>query len=252
MTTLLFARHGQASFGQENYDQLSDLGSKQAHLLGAQYAGLQRQIDGLMTGTLSRQRDSAKYFLQGYQAGLEGLQQANDDSNFTDLAQPQVLAGLNEFNHEDIFIKSNPKFATQAGVMAEVNKSPEPMGRLAELFYESMQRWHSGDFDEDYLESWPAFNARVQQTLQDIIALTHNFDSPKTLLIFTSGGVIAALTAALLGEGKPDSQAAFRITPSLVNTGVTSISLKEGKPRLLSLNEHTHLYTAGERYLTWH
>lgn len=252
MTTLLFARHGQASFGQENYDQLSNLGTQQAQLLGTQYAGLQRQVDGLMTGTLSRQRDSAKHFLQGYQAGLERHDNTSGAYNLADLAQPKVLAGLNEFNHEDIFIKSNPKFATQAGVMAEVSKSPEPMVLLAELFYESMQRWHSGDFDDDYLESWPAFNARVQQTLQEIIGLTQNFDSPKTLLIFTSGGVIAALTAHLLGEGKPDSQAAYRVTPSLVNTGVTSISLKDNKPRLLSLNEHTHLYAAGERYLTWH
>ncbi|HCI30392.1 MAG TPA: histidine phosphatase family protein, partial [Psychrobacter sp.] len=26
MTTILLARHGQASFGQENYDRLSELG----------------------------------------------------------------------------------------------------------------------------------------------------------------------------------------------------------------------------------
>ena len=252
MTTLLFARHGQASFGQENYDQLSDLGSKQAQLLGSQYARLPRKIDRMITGTLSRQRDSAKYFLQGYQAGLEASNQTGLDYNLADLAQPQVLAGLNEFNHEDIFIKSNPKFATQAGVMTEINTSPEPMGRLAELFYESMQRWHSGDFDEEYLESWPAFNARVQQTLQRIIKLTQEFDAPKTLLIFTSGGVIAALAAALLGDGKADSQAALRLTPSLLNTGVTSVSLKGGRPRLLAFNEHTHLLAAGEHYLTWH
>lgn len=251
MTTLLFARHGQASFGQENYDQLSDLGRRQAQLLGAQYASLPRKIDGMITGTLSRQRDSAQYFLQGYKAGLEASIQTVC-YNLSDLAKPQVLAGLNEFNHEDIFIKSSPKFFFNDTATTEIYTSPEPMGRLAELFYESMQRWHSGDFDEEYLESWPVFNARVQQSLQQILDLTQDFDAPKTLLIFTSGGVIAALTAALLGGGKPDSQAALRLTPSLVNTGVTSISLKGGKPRLLAFNEHTHLLSAGEHYLTWH
>ena len=34
MSELILIRHAQASFGEENYDKLSDLGHKQARLLG--------------------------------------------------------------------------------------------------------------------------------------------------------------------------------------------------------------------------
>lgn len=62
MTTLLLARHGQASFGQENYDQLSELGTLQAKMLGQHYGNSQRRIDAIFSGSLVRQRDSAQHF----------------------------------------------------------------------------------------------------------------------------------------------------------------------------------------------
>ena len=46
MITILLARHGQASFGKKNYDELSELGITQARMLGAHYAHTQRRIDG--------------------------------------------------------------------------------------------------------------------------------------------------------------------------------------------------------------
>lgn len=251
MTTLLFARHGQASFGHQNYDQLSDLGIKQAQLLGSYYATAGRKIEGLMTGTLSRQRDSAKHFLQSYHSLLPDTQIGS---------APFVIEGLNEFNHEDVFIKSNPKFATQAGILTEIASAPVPKVRLAELFYEAMQRWHSGDYDDEYEESWSQFNQRVQQALKQVIAQAQAQsqlrseeqvakDHHPTYLVFTSGGVIAAITAHLLGQG---SHTANQLTRTLVNTGVTTILLKDQQPKLLSLNEYSHLYQGGENYITWH
>lgn len=245
MTTLLFARHGQASFGQQNYDQLSALGSKQAQLLGEHYAYLGRHIDGLITGSLARQRDSAQHFLQRYQALLP---------NACELQPAHIIEGLNEFNHEDVLIKSNPKFATQTGILTEIATAPVPKVRLAELFYAAMQRWHSGEYDDEYQESWPSFNHRVQQALAQVITYSQqqaalSSNQHPTYLIFTSGGVIAAICASLLGQG---SHTASQLTRTLVNTGVTSILLKEQQPKLLALNEYSHLYQDGQSYLTWH
>ena len=38
MAELIVVRHGQAAFGQENYDQLSDVGFEQARLAGGCFA----------------------------------------------------------------------------------------------------------------------------------------------------------------------------------------------------------------------
>jgi len=244
MTTLLFARHGQASFGQRNYDQLSELGAKQAACLGSQYAKAQRKIDAIVTGSLSRQQDSATHFLSAYQAGYPDAAQL----------QPTLIEGFNEFNHTDVFVKYNPEFSTEVGLLTAIASAPVPKVRLAELFNEAMLRWHSGDHDEEYLESWPQFNQRVQQALQHVVELTQHKQA-NTALIFTSGGVIAAITAHLLGQS---SATAYSINRSLINTGVTSVVVKSTpsdtspKLRLLSLNEHSHLYQQGQDLLTWH
>lgn len=238
MTTLLFARHGQASFGKSNYDQLSDLGVKQSQLLGTHYANSQRQIDAIFCGSLKRQKDTATHFLEYYQNGFP---------NSSILDTPTLIEGLNEFDHQDVFIKYNPDFETKAGVLAAISKAPVPKVRLAELFNEAMLRWHSGDHDDDYVESWPQFNQRVQRALQQVIAEAEQLQA-KNVLIVTSGGVIAAISASLLHQG---SSTAYQINRSLINTGVTSVISKPDKTRLLSLNEHSHLYHQGESFISW-
>lgn len=262
MTTILLARHGQASFGQENYDQLSELGGKQARLLGQHYARTNRQIDAVFSGSLVRQKDSAQHFLTAYQPSVgtdKPIMGPSAHDNF-------IIEAFNEFNHKDVFIKSNPAFSSPAAIATELAKSGKPKERLGELFHLAMQRWHAGDNDEDYIESWSQFNIRAQSALQELqhrvtqLNLSQDYSSKnypsktdRTVLVFTSGGVIAALTANLLQQG---SQTAYQINRSLINTGVTAITLSGQKPsdqvpHLLSLNEYSHLYADGKRFVTW-
>ena len=250
MTTILLARHGQASFGQENYDQLSKLGGIQAQMLGQHYASTQRRINAIFTGSLVRQQDSARHFWERYQSSV-----ADTEKPYTpaiDMNQPDsyVLPQFDEFNHKDVFVKSDPAFITRASIAAEIAKADVPMTRLAELFDNAMQRWHGVDYDQDYIESWSQFNERAKQALEQIRiqVTTLNLNRDSTVLVFTSGGVIAAITSQLLQQG---SQTAYQINKSLVNTGVTSITLKEQNSRLLSLNEYSHLFADGKRFVTW-
>lgn len=253
MTTILLARHGQASFGQENYDQLSELGGMQAQLLGQHYASTQRRVDAIFTGSLVRQRDSAQHFWTRYQSFIDSEHTNNsNDTSIINLNEPDsyILPQFDEFNHKDVFVKSVPAFGSRAAIAAEIAKSEVPATRLAELFDQAMQRWHGGDNDQDYIESWPTFNKRAQQALEQIRTKVAklNLDQDSTVLVFTSGGVIAAITAQLLKQG---SQTAYQLNKSLVNTGVTSITIKDQSTRLLSLNEYSHLFSEGRRFVTW-
>ena len=253
MTTILLARHGQASFGQENYDQLSELGGIQAQMLGQHYATTQRRIDAIFTGSLVRQQDSARHFWDSYQSSIT----VNNKSETPilpainiDYPASYILPQFDEFNHKDVFVKSDPAFSTRASIAAEIAKADVPMTRLAELFDNAMRRWHGGDYDQDYIESWSQFNERAKQALEQIRiqVTTLNLNRDSTVLVFTSGGIIAAITSQLLQQG---SQTAYQINKSLVNTGVTSITLKEQNSRLLSLNEYSHLFADGKRFVTW-
>lgn len=257
MVTILLARHGQASFGQKNYDNLSELGVRQAQMLGEHYANTQRRIDAVFSGSLVRQQDSARHFVESYQASLVNHKQStklNDSLLQTSnslLLYSNLITDFNEFNHQDVLTKSNAAFASQSAIATEIAKAESPKLRLAELFDQAMQRWHGGEYDGDYLESWPQFNERTKQALAQITARASSLDSADedtTVLVFTSGGVIAAITAQLF---KQDSQMAYQLNKRLINTGVTAITLQRQASRLLSLNEYSHLFSGGERFVTW-
>ena len=250
MTTILLARHGQASFGAEDYDQLSELGGVQARLLGQHYATTQRRIDAVFSGSLLRQRDSARHFWEAYKPSLA----TSNTIPILDIATPDsyVLPLFDEFNHEDVFVKSSPNLTTQAQIAAELARANKPISRLGELFGIAMQRWHAGDHDEEYIESWPQFSTRAQQALAQLrtqVASLNHLEPDSTVLVFTSGGVIAAITAHLLRQG---SQTAYQLTQSSVNTGVTAIGVQYPTPQLLSFNEYSHLFAEGKRFVTKH
>jgi len=68
MGTLYLVRHGQASFGADDYDQLSALGRRQSERLGQYLAQRDVRIDAAITGTLQRQRQTWDSICSG--AGL--------------------------------------------------------------------------------------------------------------------------------------------------------------------------------------
>ncbi len=258
MTTILLARHGQASFGQKNYDQLSELGKTQAQMLGQHYANTQRKIDAIFTGSLVRQQDSARCFWERYQLSINA--EHRDSMAFSpamniDEPDSYVLPQFDEFDHKDVFAKADPAFTdlalnSQTTMASKLAQSDMPEIELAKLFDQAMRRWHEGDNDQDYIESWPQFNNRAQQAIEQVRTkiASMSLDQDSTVLVFTSGGVIAAITAQLLKQG---SQTAYQLNKSLVNTGVTSITLKNQSARLLSLNEYSHLFSEGKRFVTW-
>ena len=59
MGRLVLVRHGQASYGQADYDRLSPTGEQQARALGPTLAGL--GLDALFVGPLRRQQQTAAF-----------------------------------------------------------------------------------------------------------------------------------------------------------------------------------------------
>lgn len=65
MALVYLVRHGQASFGGEDYDRLSELGARQSRLLGDTLRARGLGVDVAVSGTLARQRDTAAAALPG-------------------------------------------------------------------------------------------------------------------------------------------------------------------------------------------
>jgi broad specificity phosphatase PhoE len=88
-------------------------------------------------------------------------------------------------------------------------------------------------------EPWPAFCERITTALRDLAA---GLRSGATGLVFTSGGVAAALSVALL-KLPPASTANFNRVA--VNTGITKLISGRSGITLVSFNDHGHLEQRG-------
>ena len=65
MAELFMVRHGQASFGTGNYDQLSALGERQGVWLGEYFAERGIAFDRVVTGSMQRHRQTADAIFRG-------------------------------------------------------------------------------------------------------------------------------------------------------------------------------------------
>jgi broad specificity phosphatase PhoE len=213
MGLVVLVRHGQASFGADDYDVLSRTGAEQSRRLGRTLAGQGLTPSAVVHGGMRRQRDTAAGMLEG--AGWS--------------VAPETDPDWDEFDH-----------------LALMSHGPEGSSRLAaldqrafqRLFDESTARWSSGHHDEEYAEPWPAFLGRAAAALDRVISRAG------VTVVVSSGGPIAAVCAALT-DPEADREQVPRLWKAfddvIVNASVTRVLRGSSGRRLLSFNEHSHL-----------
>lgn len=227
MGQIYLVRHGQASFGSANYDQLSELGFEQARLLGQWYANTRQSFSQVITGGMVRHRQTA-------------------DACLAELPKKQLLdtewitdTGFAEFDHHQVLLRHCPEFADAVAFKALLANHVDPPRALEHLFRAAMQRWMSGWHDGDYTETWPAFRNRCVQALERL-----DRDTPgQATIVFTSGGVIASLMQHLLGL--QDFQV-MELNWTLANCAVTKLLQRPGQFTLGYLNNYAHLEWLGQ------
>lgn len=229
MGAIYLIRHGQASFGQANYDALSKTGIEQGRVLGLALRARVPQVDAVVTGTMQRHRQTAQSCLEAMELRME----------------PRDLPGFREYDHDEIIVRHEPRFARPEEMMAELAKMPDPRRTFQAIFGQAMERWIGGGHDRDYAESWPVFRDRCNRALHDLIGA---LGPSKTALVFTSGGVISAICKELLQF--PEQQA-YRLNLTLANCGVTKVIYSERARYLSTLNEHAHFEGAQHQLITY-
>ncbi len=217
MRELLLIRHGQASFGAEDYDQLSPIGEQQSSLLGEWLAACGPAPELVAVGPRLRHRDTASLCLQA--AGL---------------SSPSVLfPGLDEFDHHEILARQRPDLAGPGALRAELKQDTDPHRAFQRLFADAVARWIDGRHDAEYSVPWPAFRANVLDTLEQLAK-----HPARNLWAFTSGGPIAVIASALL---EAPVARTFKLSWPLVNTGVTRLRLSSRGATLMTYNTWPHL-----------
>ncbi len=216
MGVVLLVRHGQASFGADDYDVLSETGWEQSRLLGRYLADRGVTPDVVLRGDMRRHRETAEGMAEG--AGW----------TLGSTAEP----GWNEFDHLGV-VAAHPEFAGSGDLDRRA---------FQRLFEQATQRWTAGADDADYDEPWPAFVERVRGALD---RATASAGPGGTVAVVSSGGPIAAACATLVDPDGTDpatfARTWARFNTVCVNSGVTRVLVGSTGVRMLTFNEHAHL-----------
>jgi broad specificity phosphatase PhoE len=225
MGVVLLVRHGQASFGADDYDVLSDTGWEQSRLLGAWLAERKVTPDAVLRGGMRRHRETAEGLIAGggWTTGVE------------------VDDGWNEFDHLGVVDALHR--AGAAGFPGDLRLDRDLDRRDFQRVFElAVTRWTGGEYDGEYPETYATFVARVRAALDRACAAA---GPGGTVVVVSSGGPIAVACAALVDPAGEDPATLARLWARFntvtVNTSVTRVVVGSTGPRMLTFNEHAHL-----------
>jgi broad specificity phosphatase PhoE len=218
MGTLYLVRHGQASFGAADYDNLSELGRKQSLRLGEYWRERGLRFDAVITGTLRRHR-------QTWEAIAEGLGLAPDD----ELPWP----GLNEYDSEAVIA------AIHSGKL-EKPRTPEMYRHHFRLLRDGLNAWMEGRAAPAGMPSYADFAAGVTSALDHVRARHHG----AKVLMVSSGGPISTAVGHVLGTSPA---ATIDLNMRIRNSAVTEFAFTPKRHMLATYNTLPHLDAAAYR-----
>ena len=238
MSRIWLVRHGQAGT-RKAYDALSDLGRRQARLLGEYFAGQGIRWAAAYSGELIRQQETAQEVRAGAQeTGAEfPAIQIEPRWNEFDLDQvykklaPQLAADDPEFHREYEELRAQARAAADDH-HAAVHRRWLPSD------IKIISAWVRGSYPYDG-ETWESFCNRVT-------SINPAADGDSDIVIFTSAtpiGIWAARTMDITDER------AMKLAGALRNASYTVIKLNGAESRLHTFNATPHLATAELR--TW-
>ncbi len=216
MSLLLLVRHGQASWGTDDYDALSEHGARQSRVLGEELARRGHRPHLVVAGGMRRHRETAREVLAG--AGWA--------------ADVDTDPGWDELDHRQLLERHATPHA--AGPRPGDPRRPDPDG-AQRRFEEATLRWTGGAFADEYDETFPAFCARVDGALR---RTAQRLGSGQTAVVLTSGGPVSWVAADLLAG---EAELWRRLVPVVVNASVTKVVVGQRGTTLVSFNDHGHL-----------
>jgi broad specificity phosphatase PhoE len=215
MAELFLVRHGQASFGAENYDELSPSGRAQSRWLGEYFAQAKLNFDRVVIGTMQRHQQTA-------------------DAILAAMGDPQVEiaqnADLNEYDFHALF--------------AALGEEGSPLGMSGASskkdFYKGLrqvlQLWADDRLPGRVPETWHQFQTRVQRARIEIQRA-----GGRRVLVVSSGGPIAVTAQQVL---QAPAATAIALNMQIRNSSVCQYVFNDGAMSLVSFNSVPHLERA--------
>jgi broad specificity phosphatase PhoE len=228
MSTLYLVRHGQASFGSDDYDRLSPTGEAQVRELGRYFSGLGEHIDHIYSGSLRRQRQTAEIVAAelGASAPPIGIEPAFDEYD------------------SDVILQTFAKSLSPAELATAGWPELRHDRKKFQFFLERAARaWVEAQIQAEEMTPWHGFHGRISKALEHLM---RSHGRSKTLLISTSGGVIGTVVAHVLGLS---NHLGIELNWAVHNASITRLFYSSEKVSLSMFNALPHLDRAEWRHL---
>jgi len=232
MRKIILIRHGKASFGQTDYDHLSEMGKRQSIVTGQYFKKINSQPAMIFAGELKRQKQTAQIVLS--HAGINNMpiqcEYAFNEYDFTGIINTQLPS----------LIEDDPSMTN------DINNSlmSDPI-IFRRVFNKIMERWVSGKHDSSEIENFEAFTNRVTLGIQAIVS---NLESNQMAMVFTSGGVMSIAMHLVLGL-LPIK--ALQLGWHIWNCSVTSFYFTNKEYQLETFNSAMHLEMESKDLLSY-
>jgi broad specificity phosphatase PhoE len=209
--TIILVRHGQASYGAANYDNLSALGHLQTRALGMAMQTFSVLPDVLVSGAMQRHQQTAQ----------------NISENIGVPVEKKQYSAFNEFAFREVVEAFFARYPSE--------KPAEDAPRTA--FYRALKlamlAWSQGELGT-LPESYSQFQQRVVNGLSEV---QQDHPHAKQVLVSTSGGVIAmALGHAL----QLDAAATVNLNLQIYNASLHRILVAGDTSYVSGFNDVAH------------
>lgn len=218
MGNLYLIRHGQASFGADDYDNLSELGHRQSVRLGEYFAQKGLQFEAVLTGTLKRHAQTYAGICQGSGCSVPAL----------------VWPGLDEYDSMAVIATVHPQ-------PLEKPETPEMVRHYFRLLCNGLTQWMDGVVSPKGMPTYDAFVHGVTSALEHV-----RKNHTENVLIVSSGGPIATALGHILGTA---AETTVKLNMRIRNSSVTEFTFNPKHHQLLTFNTLPHL--DGTEYAPW-
>jgi len=226
MSTIYLVRHGQASFGTDNYDQLSVTGREQVRQLGNYFAESGERIDRIYSGSLRRQTETAEIIAES----LGGAPIATETA-------------FNEYD-SDLILHTFARSLTPEQLAEAGWPGLRTDRRKFQFFLERAARaWVDAQIEAEDMTPWRGFHGRIVSAIE---TLMRTEGRSKTLIVSTSGGVIGTLVANVMGLS---DHTGIELNWAVHNASITRLIYSADKVSLSMFNALPHLDRAELRHL---
>ena len=229
MGVIYVVRHGQAAFGTDNYDQLTEIGFKQSRLLGEYFTRRKIHFDAVFTGTLRRQGETADAVLESHPALAATAR--------------EIRPGLDEYKPEAILMALTGELPAPAAAAA-ARRDPVVVREHFRLLREALLAWAE---DRTRPVDMMPFREFQDGAVAALVEARQRYPDGHVLVV-SSGGAIGAMVAQ--GLNAPPATA-VELNLRIRNSSLTEYASTPRRHHLVSYNSLPHLDLADPALVTY-